>query len=952
MPVRLGKQIFGREIGRRHWAAMLGVLVAGMLVLAWTLLPGVGLRWGLVETLRRLGMVDVSVSDADLSLFRGNVVVRQMVARPAMGAPLGIKDFTLRFRWAPLLNKRVALEGVEVDIRRENGGFVVNGLPLAIAAAPPGQPAEAGSAWGIDIGTLDLSDSRLVLTDGDARAEIAVQRLTMENLHSRDPASAPRFTLLGTLNGAGVTLTGSASPFAADPAFNLDLALHGLDLAPLRAIAAQAGLGGLGGHLDLALTATGTLGDAGLALRAGGRLEASDPTLATPVAITAKRLALDLHHADWSGGRLDLAAGAEAGDLRVKTTDGGEGSAAGLKLEIGTLSYDGTRLDLVGRLEGTAVAVGAQGGSGSAAGMTLDAARLVWDGKLDWQGGLGLTGIKLAVGDMNAQPDSLAWSGRLTLDPKGGSPQGRAEGRLDLGPLRLALGDIAVAHKHAVTEGWVEFGHVGPAPLTAGLKLTTEGLRVSEPARGQGWLALERLDLSGIAAAADGGVAIERVLGTGLAALRRDGKAGYPWRIEARSLRLDHLARNGDGDMAAAEARVDGLTARVTRTRNGLLGLPAAAKPSAPASPSAEDDTPGLSLGRLTVGGDSKIVFEDGSSGETVRLEAQPVELSVVNLDSDHPDRDSGFDLKASIGEASIAAAGVARPFADPVSGRIDGRITALELPPLSPYLAEALGVHLQTGHFDGTFKGGVVKGALDGKLNVNLSNLFIAPPDPNAPIAKKLDMPIETVLDLLRDGKDRIRLSLPIRGDLANPDLDISDAVAQAVAGALKSTVMTTLKLAFPVVTLISMAVDAEDQSRLALAPLAFAPGADDLSDDHRKTLTSVAELMRARPGLTLTLCGKADAVDWPPLAERRRAAAKPLLARLERMVGVQRDAADAGPADHDALAGLADSRAAAAKEFLVDKGGIDPGRLFACRAEVEAVTAADKGPRVELLL
>ena len=189
-------------------------------------------------------------------------------------------------------------------------------------------------------------------------------------------------------------------------------------------------------------------------------------------------------------------------------------------------------------------------------------------------------------------------------------------------------------------------------------------------------------------------------------------------------------------------------------------------------------------------------------------------------------------------------------------------------------------------------------------------------------------------------------------KGDLANPDLDISDAVAQAVAGALKSTVMTTLKLAFPVVTLISMAVDAEDQSRLALAPLAFAPGADDLSDDHRKTLTSVAELMRARPGLTLTLCGKADAVDWPPLAERRRAAAKPLLARLERMVGVQRDAADAGPADHDALAGLADSRAAAAKEFLVDKGGIDPGRLFACRAEVEAVTAADKGPRVELLL
>ncbi|TAN55154.1 MAG: DUF748 domain-containing protein, partial [Magnetospirillum sp.] len=579
----------------------------------------------------------------------------------------------------------------------------------------------------------------------------------------------------------------------------------------------------------------------------------------------------------------------------------------------------------------------------------LDAPHLGLDSALDWQGGLTLTGARIAVAAVEAQPDALTWTGRLGLTRESGQATGRAEGRLELGPLRLALPDTVLGHKHAIAEGWVAFAPAGPAPVTAALKLTAEGLTASNPAKGLGWLALERLDLAGVTATAAGDTGVERLVANGLAALKRDGKAGYPWRIEARSLRLDRLARTADGDVAVREARIDGLTTRLTRTRDGMLGLP----PTSSKPPAADqEDPPGLSLGRLTVGGNSRIVFEDRSSGEIVRLEARPVDLSLADLDSDHPDRDSSFTLNATIGEASITAAGVARPFAESFSGRVDGRITALELPPLSPYLAEALGVHLHTGHFDGTFKGGAIKGALDGKLDVELSNLFIAPPDSKAAVVRKMNMPIETVLDLLRDGEDRIRLSLPVRGNLANPDLDISDAVAQAVAGALKSTVLTTLKLAFPVATLISMAVDAEDKSRLALAPLVFPLGSDILTDDHRKSLTGVAELMRARPALKLTLCGKANAADWPALVERQRAEEKPLLTRLERMVGAQRRPEDAGPLNRDALGGLAENRAETAKEFLVDKTGIDAGRLFACRAEVDTVPGGGKGPTVELLL
>jgi outer membrane protein OmpA-like peptidoglycan-associated protein len=231
----------------------------------------------------------------------------------------------------------------------------------------------------------------------------------------------------------------------------------------------------------------------------------------------------------------------------------------------------------------------------------------------------------------------------------------------------------------------------------------------------------------------------------------------------------------------------------------------------------------------------------------------------------------------------------------------------------------------------------------------VALSNLFIAPPDPNAPVVKKAEMPIETVLDLLRDGEDRIRLSLPVRGDAANPDVDISDAVAQAVAGALKSTVLTTLKLAFPVAALIELALDDSNKAHLALAPVTFAPGSDALGAEQEKTLTGVADLLKGRPGLKLTLCGKADDSDWPVVAARRRTAEKPLLSKLEQMVGYERAPESLGPPDRNLLSALAQRRTDAVRNHLVDKGAIETGRLFGCRPMVEA---SGKGPRTDLLL
>jgi hypothetical protein len=991
-PMKLvGRKVLGHELRRRHVAVAAGVLFAFLLALAGDLLPEAGLRWGLARTLRGLGMVDVSIDDTDISLFGGRLTVRKMVAQPALGRALGIGDFDLKFRWRPLLDRRlvldhVAVEGIDLEMRHEDGGFVLNGLPLAVAAQPPAEDGAASTPWGIDVAGLELTNSRLKLIDGEFVAEVAVERLRVENVNSLDPRRAVAFSLKGSLNGAPVSLSGTLRPFAAEPSFAIAVQAQGVPLAEFAVPAARAGAEGLAGTAELSLAAEGVLRAEAPDIKITGRLALEQAALAAPAAAKAERLELELDRLAWNGkraeggGRLraDAAAVALAGTkgsagrleldlgrldwedgkagladaaLRAETlavsAPGGGGSAGKLSLGLKTLAWDGTRLGLEGgRVEGAGLAGNGDGGEGAAGVLSLDAARLDWDGRrLGWQGGFTAAAAHVKVAGHDATPEGVEWAGRLDLDTAG--PDGRAEGRLALKPLRLVVGDIRTVLRAAATRGKVEFGKATAAELS---HLSVEGLAVSDTARNVDLAQVERIEADAPRLGRDGAVAVRRVSADKVNALRREGQGGFNWRIETRRLRLDQAERDADGDVALGEVRVDGLLARVNRGPDGLTGFDLDGKDRKRREPdkAAAEDAPDIRVGRLTVS-DGRVNLRDRTMAETVRIDVTPLDLSVTGLDSGQPDRDSPFEIRASVGRGTIQAAGTVRPFADRISGRVDGKIAAFELPPLSPYLGEALGVQLQSGHFDGTLGVGADQGRLSGSLDVALSNLFIAQPDPDAPIEKKAGMPIETVLDLLRDGEDRIRLSLPIRGDAANPDIDVSDAVAQAVAGALKSTVLTTLKLAFPVAMLIEMAVDDSDKAHLALAPLGFAPGLDALTPENETILASVAELMKGRPGLRLTLCGKADHGDWPVVAARRRAADRPLLSRLEQLVGYERATEAWGPPDRNMLSALAQRRTEAVRNNLVDKGGIETGRLFGCRPMVEE---NGKGPRVELLL
>lgn len=892
---------------RRLWAAGSAATILA-LGAAGHVLPDWGLRYGLERTLRDLGWPQVSVSDADLSLFNGAVVVRHVQAGEALGRMLGIDGLDLRFRWRPLFSRRVSvesldLEGLDIDILRDGGGWVINGLPLAVSGGD-----SSGTSWTYDITALNLSDSRLHVADGTTRLDVELDRLEVRDLKSWEPAVPVSYRLSGRVNGARFEVDGTATPFATKAAFGVVLKLEGFDLAAVAEAAKAAGAGQLSGRIDADLRLDG---DDGGTVSTSGKLALANGGWADGTTrLGAKRLDLSLDNARWAGGRLEAS---------------------------GTATSDGLTV------EDNGVTV-------AATALRLQARSAAWDGKsqrLSWDGTLHAEHHQVAAPGVRIEHGSLDWTGatRFDFSPKAQSFL-HAEGRAEAGAMRATIGELVTEAQRLTAEGVFEHARAdGMLPPLAGrMEVTAEALAVREP--GRDWLRADKVEAHELKLTPGSNASLTRLEARGIGLLARPGRNGFPWRLEARQLVVDRTSLAADGSGSVAALSLNGAIGRVTLTKGGLLGLP---EDKADGNTPAATEPPRMVLNRLRLGGDSRIEFEDRTLGEPVRLRLEGIDATLADLDSARPDRDSPFTAKARIGAAHLSAQGKARPFATAPGGEVKGEIRALELPPLSPYAADKLGVHLQTGQLDADWSLSASQGKLDGGMQLTLSELFIAQPDPNAPLAKSADMPVETVLDLLRDSENRIRLSIPVRGDLANPDFDISDAVGQAVGGALKSTVFTTLKVAFPLAGLISLAIDDAESRRLALEPLAFPPGAEALGEGERKRLAAVAGLMGQRPTLRLTLCGVAtQAGDGPALAERKRQEELGLFAKIQKMMGSAPP--PLGPQDRDRLVELADSRAQAAKAYLVDEAGINPGRLFTCRPRVETDAAAL--PRVDLVL
>ncbi len=316
------------------------------------------------------------------------------------------------------------------------------------------------------------------------------------------------------------------------------------------------------------------------------------------------------------------------------------------------------------------------------------------------------------------------------------------------------------------------------------------------------------------------------------------------------------------------------------------------------------------------------LLYIDRSFDKPFRVSLNKNKLRLVNLSNQHPDRPVELNYQGQYNRhGRLAVSGKLWPFDTKVSFDMQGRLSGIDLREFSAFTRRAISHTIQHGQLDAE----LILRAKHSQLNseIDLKLYHFALKALSAHDAEKLDasfgFPLNTSLALLKDRDDVIRLHIPASGELDKPDFDLYDAINKALSKAVTAAVIsyyTPYGLVLAADSLISLA------TALRFEPVVFTPGSTELDEAARSALTALVELMNERPGIHLTLCAISQQAD--------RLALHPDIREADT------DAVKPDDRQQQALLDLANQRAQAVKQYLVDNG-VDASRLILCTPQYD---------------
>lgn len=599
----------------------------------------------------------------------------------------------------------------------------------------------------------------------------------------------------------------------------------------------------------------------------------------------------------------------------------------GLRLDAGAVRLSAPGAALTGQLRrasGTSTLAGELEAAPllveTADGTALAADRLGWRGTLAHAAGLW---------QIDGRWDAESFAARRTGD--GGLALDAESASLE-GPLRFGTepfthaGSLAASKLNARpgTGSWraAALRWQGRASWSGGLGL--EGAIDAEGVDANGLAGIQRLRGESFALDA-GAISAARVVAEGIA---QPPSAG-PTRARAERATLESV-RHAGGDLAIGRIALAGFGGTLARTPGGAWR--AAGATAGEAEPAAVAPLR-VRIGRIEIDGKGSLEIDDRAVTPPHRRALTLDRLRIDGIDSGDATAPARVDLAATVDRhATVAANGTWQPFAPQADLDLKLTVRQLELPPLAGYLLPVLGRSIVSGQLDADTRLRIADGDLVAENRLTLRRLELgAAPEGSTPPPWSGGLSLDAALAMLRDSKGDVRLDLPVRGALDDPKFDLDDALATATGKALQVTALTYIKQSIqPFGTLVTLAeLGARGIAAVRLDPLRFGPGSALLDASGRQYLERIAALLGERPQLRLRLCGKAVPADLPDDAATR--------------------AIDA-PGRADLLIQLAQARAEAVKDDLVDAHGVAPERLFLCQPE--ALAGEAESGRVELLI
>ena len=325
----------------------------------------------------------------------------------------------------------------------------------------------------------------------------------------------------------------------------------------------------------------------------------------------------------------------------------------------------------------------------------------------------------------------------------------------------------------------------------------------------------------------------------------------------------------------------------------------------------------------------------DASISPTFGTHIEISDATAAGISSD-PSAKADFKFTGSIDETGIfKGSGQMNPMNAMQYSNVNVSLNDFALKPVSPYSGKFIGYKIAQGTLHTDLKYQVADDTVDGDNIIVLDQLELGEPvdSPDA-----LNLPIKLGVALLKDSEGRIKVQVPVKGSVRDPQFDFKKAIQSALTG----TIENAGNAPFDAIS------DVDGFTGEDLKTIEFKFGFSDLQDREIKKLNALAKLLKDRKALNLGIVGTAD----------RQMDGAAIMGKSSGKTPTSAAAAPLGQAtkpesvvDMKPLAQLAQQRAEKVSAYLIEQAGVEAKRIQVTPLQIKPVAAGEWG-RVEFSL
>jgi hypothetical protein len=369
-----------------------------------------------------------------------------------------------------------------------------------------------------------------------------------------------------------------------------------------------------------------------------------------------------------------------------------------------------------------------------------------------------------------------------------------------------------------------------------------------------------------------------------------------------------------------------------------------------------------IKIGQIRLLEPGKVNITDKSVSPVYKSTLHLNQIDINDLAIDEP---ATFSIALRQGDyTDISIKGEGLLFNPAEQLQLSAKIKQLDLPPVTPYTSNAMGYGMKSGVIDADIQVKLDKRVIDSLIDLKIDSIEMV--KTNADTAEQITsasgMSIDLAVSTLKNNNNVIELKLPVKGNIDEPDFDLSLIINNAMGKAMRSATLSYLKYSLQpfgsLITLYKLTKAVADH--ISLPPILFKTNSVEFMDQQQELMNKISTVLIERPNLKIKACGIGALEDQVDIKETLRAMEKAALekARLEDVksgkvkAGEEKDKIGNITVDpklvQQRLKELADNRAARVKAFILEQGNLDPSRILNCLSTTN--TEQGSKPSVEM--